>query len=227
MGFLEAARERGYRTSVSSVLNKHNYNLMGTMCDLAHQKGCILTIVHKVHVFGRAESFPHIVPSKAELMHGMGVLLSKFHEYERPGKMTVDFPHNRCFRGDPCLDAAFLGCHFGRAFAYVTSQGDLVCCSHLREGEFAYGNIRDRSLLNIWQTSDGLASMRSLTVDDIPSCRRCQFKYLCRGSCRADALGHSGSITGEPHDCDALRAYYAYVLEHFARNSPLLKPEED
>ena len=227
MSFLDLAGEHGIRTSVSGVLNKYNYSLVGRVCDLAFQKGCFLAIFHKVHVFGRAEDFPQIIPDASELRHGMGLLLNKFRQYEQPGKMIVDFPHNRCFRGDRALDACFPGCHFGRAFAYVTSVGNLVCCSHLQEGEFNYGNVRDRGLIELWQESPSLDRMRQLRVDDIPSCSRCQFKYMCRGSCRADALGHSGDLYGDPHDCAALRDFYSYVLDYFGRNMPLVKPEGD
>jgi radical SAM protein with 4Fe4S-binding SPASM domain len=225
--FLRSARDHGIRTAVSGVLNKHNYNLVGELCDYAFDKGCFLAIFHKVHVFGRAGAFPELIPTGAELKHGMGVLFEKFNQYERAGRMIVDFPHNRCFRGDRALDACYPGCHFGRAFAYVTSEGDLVCCSHLQRGDFNYGNIRDRSLIDIWQGSPALDRMRRLTVEDIPSCSTCRFKYMCRGSCRADALGQAGDLYGDPHDCDALKEYYAYMLDYFARNLPLVKPEED
>jgi radical SAM protein with 4Fe4S-binding SPASM domain len=225
--FIDLARKHDIRTSLSGVLNRHNYNLVGKMCDFAFDKGCFLAIFHKVHLFGRAERFPEIIPRPGELKYGMNVLLNKFDRYERSGKMIVDFPHNRCFRGDRWLDARFPACHFGRAFAYVTSEGDLVCCSHLQQGEFNYGNVRDRSLIEIWQESPSLERMRRLTVDDIPSCSRCSFKYMCRGSCRADALGHSGELNGEPHDCEALRGFYSYVLDHFARNTPPMLPEGD
>ncbi|MFH1220480.1 MAG: radical SAM protein [Candidatus Eisenbacteria bacterium] len=221
---LDLARECGIRTAVSSVLNRCNYDLVGRTCDLAAAKGASLAIFHKVHVFGRAQDFPEIVPSKEQVMHGMGVLLQRFDQYERAGKMIVDFPHNRCFRGDSALDTAFLGCHFGRASAYVTSDGNLVCCSHLRDGEFRCGDLRERALLEIWQNSPCLDRMRKMTVEDIPSCRKCQFKYMCRGSCRADALGHSGDLSGEPYDCDALRSYYAYVLDYYARHSEPVIP---
>jgi radical SAM protein with 4Fe4S-binding SPASM domain len=224
LGFLNLARQLGLRTSISSVLNRCNYNLVGGLCDFALDQGCVLAIFHKVHIFGRAEEFPEIIPSQAQLMHGMGVLLQKFCQYEGPGRMKVDFPHNRCFRGDPALDASYLGCHFGRAFAYVTSQGDLVCCSHLQNGQFNYGNVRKKGLIELWQTSPGLDRMRHMTVDDIPSCRQCQFKYMCRGSCRADALGSSGRLQGQPHDCDALRSYYAYVLDYYLRETEVTTP---
>jgi radical SAM protein with 4Fe4S-binding SPASM domain len=217
----DLARNHGIKTALSSVLNRHNYNLVGKTCDFAAGKDSIMAIFHKVHVFGRAQDNPEIMPSKQELMHGMGVLLEKFDQYENRGKMIVDFPHNRCFRGDSALDTAFLGCHFGRASAYITSEGNLACCSHLRDGEYICGSVRERSLLDIWRDSPALDMMRNMTVDDLPSCRACQVKYMCRGSCRADALGRSGALAGDPYDCEALKAYYTYVLDYYARN---LKP---
>jgi [mycofactocin precursor peptide]-tyrosine decarboxylase / 3-amino-5-[(4-hydroxyphenyl)methyl]-4,4-dimethylpyrrolidin-2-one synthase len=214
---LDLAGEHGIRTAVSSVLNRHNYNSVGAICDFAAGKGCVMTIFHKVHVSGRAKDFPEILPTGAQLARGMGLLLGKFDEYERHGRMIVDFPHNRCFRGDSTLDPAFPGCHFGRASAYIASDGSLATCSHLRDGEFLCGNVRSEPLLEIWQKSSRLDKMRRMTVDDLPACRSCPSKYLCRGSCRADALGASGSLEGSPPDCDALRGYYDYVLAYYAR----------
>ncbi|HEC82981.1 MAG TPA: radical SAM protein, partial [Firmicutes bacterium] len=84
---LDRAHAAGLKTAISGVLNSLNYNLVGKMCDFAYDKHARMAIFHKVHVVGRAESFPEILPSKQELMHGMGILLNKFHEYEISGKM--------------------------------------------------------------------------------------------------------------------------------------------
>jgi radical SAM protein with 4Fe4S-binding SPASM domain len=224
--FLDMVRAHGIRTSMSGVLNKHNYNLVGDMCDFAFRKDCAIAIFHKIHLSGRAEHSREILPSKAELMHGMGVLLNKLHEYQSAGTLLVDFPLNRFLRGDPSLDAAYPACHFGRAFAFVTSDGELVCCSHLRDGEFAYGNVTQAGLMRLWESSQGLERMRRLTVDDMPACSQCRYKYVCRGSCRADALGTTGDLTGQPYDCEALAAYYDYVFEHIARTMEPILPEE-
>jgi len=219
----DLARAHGIRTAVSSVVNRHNYNLVGLTCDFASGKSAIMAIFHRVHMFGRAQDFPEIAPAREQMMHGMGVLFEKYDQYEGAGRMIVDFPPNRCFRGDTLLDSAYLGCHFGRASAYVTSTGNLACCSHLRDGEYSCGNVREQPLLEIWRDSPVLERMRQMTVDDLPSCKACAVRYMCRGSCRADALGHAGSIDGDTYDCEALKAYYTYVLDYYARNlAPVL-----
>jgi len=223
--FMGALSSAGISTTLSTVLNAYNYNLVAKMCEFACEVGASAVIFHKVHVVGRAEDFPDIIPTAEQLMHGMGMILKMFYDYGVSGRLMVDFPHNRWIRGDTLIDAAHPVCHFGRAFAFVTSRGDLVCCSHLRDGEFVCGNIRKKSLLEIWNTSPTLAAMRNLTVEEIPSCAMCEFKYICRGSCRADALGASGSILGDPPDCDALKRYYRYVLDHYARTIDPVIPE--
>lgn len=223
--FIERLSKAGIKITLSTVLNAYNYNLVGKMCDFASQIGATGVIFHKVHVAGRAEDYPEIIPTPQQLMHGMGVLLKMAYDYETSGKMIVDFPHNRWIRGDRFVDASHPVCHFGRAFAFVTARGDLVCCSHLRTGEFVCGNVRNKSLLEIWDTSPILGVMRNLSVDEIPSCSRCDFKYICRASCRADAMGASGSILGEAPDCQALKSYYAYVLEHYTRTIDPILPE--
>ena len=221
----DLARVHGITTAVSSVVNHNNYNLVGSTCDFARGKDALMAIFHRVHIFGRAQGFPEIVPTKDEMMHAMGVLFEKYGEYDLGGKMIVDFPPNRCFSGDIMIDNAFLACHFGRASAYITSTGTLACCSHLRDGEYACGNIRERPLLEIWHDSPMLERMRQLTVDDLPSCKACAVKYMCRGSCRADAVGSTGSLDGPTYDCEALKAYYTYVLDYYARNLEPVIPD--
>lgn len=223
--FIDRLSQAGIKITLSTVLNAYNYNLVAKMCDFASQIGASGVIFHKVHVVGRAEDYPDIIPTPQQLMHGMGMLLKVSYDYETSGKMVVDFPHNRWIRGDPLVDASHPVCHFGRAFAFVTARGDLVCCSHLRAGKFICGNVREKSLLEIWDRSATLAMMRNLTVDDIPSCSTCDFKYICRASCRADAMGASGSILGAAPDCEALKRYYAYVFEHYTRTIDPTLPE--
>lgn len=77
----------------------------------------------------------------------------------------------------------------------VAPDGSVYPCQGLVKPEFAAGNIIANDLAEIWKKSGILARVRAITVDDIPKCRDCSFRYLCGGGCRALAYTVHHSLT--------------------------------
>ncbi len=67
----------------------------------------------------------------------------------------------------------------------VGPDGAVYPCQGLVTPEFKAGNAAESDLLEIWERSEILASVRAITVEDLPRCRDCSFRYLCGGGCRA------------------------------------------
>ena len=75
----------------------------------------------------------------------------------------------------------------GAAFGEIAvgPDGAVYPCQGLVTPEFKAGNAGESDLLEIWKRSEILASVRAITVEDLPRCRDCSFRYLCGGGCRA------------------------------------------
>lgn len=77
----------------------------------------------------------------------------------------------------------------------VAPDGSVYPCQGLIKPEFEAGNVVLTDLLEIWKKSGVLARVRAITVDQIPGCCACPFRYLCGGGCRALAYTVYGSLT--------------------------------
>lgn len=204
---------------ISSVIMKSTAKDVGSICDLASSLGARSIIFHKMHLCGRAAKHKEFIPKSEELIYAMTTILNKGIEYK--GKLFIELPHNRVFSGCNRVNAKYIGCHFGRFSVYINSKGDITSCSHLQDGAYCFGNIRKDNIRDVWYGSKGLDKLRNLTVNDIESCSNCNYKYACRGSCRAEAYYTNGSIKSSCPDCDALKMYYNTVFQFLLSHSKI------
>jgi radical SAM protein with 4Fe4S-binding SPASM domain len=80
--------------------------------------------------------------------------------------------------------SAIKGCGAGRQFCCVQPNGDICACMFIPT--WVFGNIRQRSFLEIWHKmiDQPCFSDREILEEN---CGSCQFRYIC-GGCRARAI---------------------------------------
>lgn len=76
----------------------------------------------------------------------------------------------------------------------VGADGLVYPCQSLVRPEFAAGDLRQKSLGEIYQNAQMMREVRAITVKDIPGCANCPYRFLCGGGCRALAYNVSGSL---------------------------------
>ena len=81
----------------------------------------------------------------------------------------------------------------------IAETGDVYPCQLLHEERFRAGNVRERSIGEIYAQSPVFARMRKISVDTLAKCSACAVRYLCGGACRARDLFEVGSeeLVGE------------------------------
>ena len=80
------------------------------------------------------------------------------------------------------------GCGAASTSCAITATGNVIPCEGFPT--FVGGNIREQDLLDIWENSESLKTIRDLSkvsMDQIPYCKDCKYIYLCNGGCRASA----------------------------------------
>jgi radical SAM protein with 4Fe4S-binding SPASM domain len=83
-------------------------------------------------------------------------------------------------------------CNAGRAYAAIGPTGDVSPCVMM---PVVLGNLRERSFADIWGTSAFLERLRTLTPDDLGTCRGCAVKGACT-RCPGIAMRHGQDVTG-------------------------------
>jgi radical SAM protein with 4Fe4S-binding SPASM domain len=84
-------------------------------------------------------------------------------------------------------------CHFGGSRFYIDIHGNVMMCGMSR---VVIGNILEKSFKEIKERSDKYRS--NIAGTNVPAaCQNCGHFDVCRGGCRAAALAHTGSFSGQ------------------------------
>lgn len=93
-------------------------------------------------------------------------------------------PYEHLWRGGPNRDGHWLGCNAGQNTIGLEADGTIKGCPSLPTKGYAGGNIRDRSLEDIWVNAPELSFTRDRTVKDVwGRCGSCYYADVCRGGC--------------------------------------------
>lgn len=103
---------------------------------------------------------------------------------------------------DDCgISDKYLLCRAGTRLMFITSRGELTPCYMLNEPEFYAGNVKDKSILDIWRNSEVFNKFRNININEIKGCQKCSKKSECGGGMRCGAYGTSKDILGNDPDC--------------------------
>lgn len=78
-----------------------------------------------------------------------------------------------------------VSCGIGRDKIYIDRYGRIYSCQDCaHRHKLLLGKIGDGMFASTWQNGRTPLFIRKLTVDEIPKCKECCFRYLCGGQCR-------------------------------------------
>ena len=83
----------------------------------------------------------------------------------------------------------------GKEIFYLKANGDLYPCTSLLNKRFLVGNIRQRSLEELWN-DPAMESMADYPREKIHGiCQECDNFINCHGACRGATFAHTGNIS--------------------------------
>ena len=95
-------------------------------------------------------------------------------------------------------DCGWSGCQAGKSVIGILSNGDVTGCTSIRNEGFIEGNIKDKSLVEIW--NNGFKYNRNLTNSKLKGlCKGCKYTE-CKGGCISSRLAF-GSKYSENKYC--------------------------
>ncbi len=94
------------------------------------------------------------------------------------------------------------GCAAGKYGLGILHNGDIVGCTSIRNREFIEGNIREKSLIDIWMDPTKFSWNRDMTKDKLSGiCQKCLFGNRCLGGCGNTKLTIGKSVYSENTYC--------------------------
>lgn len=109
--------------------------------------------------------------------------------------MTMDdfgyFPLTECIRN---VCPYWNGCQGGKSVIGIRANGDLLPCLSLGD-DFVEGNLRTRSLVEIWRDPKSFPRFRNKSTELTGRCAGCPHAMVCKAGCSAMAFSQTSTLT--------------------------------
>ena len=94
------------------------------------------------------------------------------------------------------------GCTAGIYSFGLLHNGDVIGCTSIRDKSYIEGNIKEKSLKEIWENPEAFSWRRKFTKENLKGdCLRCEYAEKCLGGCPNSRLCMNGSIYSENLYC--------------------------
>ncbi|MGD2249667.1 MAG: radical SAM protein [Candidatus Methanofastidiosia archaeon] len=92
-------------------------------------------------------------------------------------------------------------CGIGVGSLTIKSNGVVVPCPMFTQ-EDSLGNIREDTIIDIWNNAPLLKKVRSMSVFETEPCKTCEFAAVCKGGCIGDIYKRTGEFSCyDPYVC--------------------------
>lgn len=94
------------------------------------------------------------------------------------------------------------GCTAGKRSFGILHNGDVLGCTSIRDKQFVEGNIRNTSLVDIWNDQERFSWSRNITKESLKGlCHKCKYGDTCLGGCPNTRLTLNGNVHSENKYC--------------------------
>lgn len=200
--FDELKRLGVYTAAITSVC-KMNMGELDELHDTLVPLGVKAWQLQTIFGGGRMRAHREILPEPADIT-GIAAFIAR---KRRASPLNV-FPADCIgyFTGlEPLIrETPWSGCYAGCLVVGIESNGNVKGCLSLapemaESNPFVEGNVRERSLTDIWRDPERFAYNRNFSVETLTGfCGSCEHRLLCRAGCTAMAYYVTGTTTENP-----------------------------
>ncbi|MBU3897215.1 MAG: radical SAM protein [Nanoarchaeota archaeon] len=146
-----------------------------------------------------------------EYLVKMKEIIDEFISYDKKWLIDIEGPTFESYdwlkRYSKYIRVNFAGCKAGRRICAISADGNLIPCPCMDLPVFYEGNIRERSLKDIWE--NGFKLFR----EPPRGCEQCKKYNSCMGGCRILAYGYTHKTNGMDPTCFKLNQDTSKKLE--------------
>lgn len=198
MRALDVSREAGMVVTSNAQINRLNYEHLWELVEALWKKGVIAWQVALTVPMGRAADRPewilepYMVPSVVDTL--AAIQLEGIRRYSGKGEPFNIFvgnnigyygPHETTLRSRPGGKESFWqGCKAGQYVIGIESDGKVKGCPSLPTAPYVGGNVRDKSVREIWDEAPEVRFARDRTTDELWGfCKTCYYAETCMAGC--------------------------------------------
>lgn len=194
---------------VNTTLMKENIRQLDELYSLFLEYGVSSWQIQPGIPEGRLSEHRDYVLSTEEIMQAIDFSLQK-NQQQKIKIILADtvgyFTRNEILSRMLALNSerpiVFKGCNAGVRSLGILHNGDVVGCTSIRKPEFIEGNLKKRTLKDIWNDPNAFSWRRNMKVSDLgPKCQKCRYAETCLGGCTNIRLAMEGSINADNPLC--------------------------
>lgn len=185
---VDVLTENGIPVSVISTLHSKNVSYMNEMYEILKKKDIFAWQLQACSPMGNAlqDGFLTEIDFKS--------VIQFVEEHIGKSHFAIGIADNIGYytdsegylRGNTCGSAVFPGCRAGLSSIGIDSTGNVRGCESMYDEVFIEGNLREKTLYEIWNDPNAFSYNRQFTVNDLSgNCRNCDYAARCAGGCRS------------------------------------------
>lgn len=196
---IKAAQAEGFRVPVVTAISKVNLPQMPDLFEFMKANNIDVWQVQMVEAIGVANRNPELEMT-AEDAYQVAKHMANFRRQKELRIVTGDNLGFFCSFEPMIREHPFCGCAAGRRVIGIEANGNVRgCLSVASAPDTTEGNVRERSLVEIWNDPDKFTQYRCRTVDKLTGfCAECKYNELCRAGCSSLAYSLTGSFYENP-----------------------------
>lgn len=215
---LTVCAEAGLPASVVSIVHRRNIGQLTHMHELLNRLGVRTWQLQLGNPGGNMADNPELVIEPRDVLRIVPAIARMRRWGVLPKVIAADNvgyygEHEKIIRDRGARIFFWVGCRAGCHVLGIESNGNVKGCLSLPSSvnnvfDFIEGNVRERSLAEIWNDENAFAYNRKFKVEQLTGfCRTCRYNDICRGGCSWTAFSHTGSRFGNPF------CYYRVAVE--------------
>ena len=212
---IDITREAGIEMVAVTHFTQRNIDELERLHALLGEHGVAIWQVQLGVPAGNMADEHDVIITDAQLLELVPRIAALNRAGVRPTVMAADNigyygPYEQDIRASRARVDFWVGCQAGLSLLGLESHGDVKGCLSLPSSlngrtDFVEGNVRERSLIDIWHDPDTFAYNRRFRVEHLKGdCQGCEYGEICRGGCTWTSASHHGHPHQFPHCYHAL-----------------------
>lgn len=201
MAFINKALYYDLPVSVITTVSKINISELNDIKDILLNK----KIAWQIQIAGgEGGRFNKDLLLNEEEFYSVGVFIdyirSRYSVKELPVIGAHDIGYNSRIIKQTSLYKEWDGCQAGISVIGIRSNGDVLGCLSINDDRFVEGNIRKKSIYDIWNDENSFSYTRKFKKKYAGNnCKDCRYIEKCKGGCSEMSLMKTGCIHNDPY----------------------------
>jgi len=207
---IDLLRERNIQTTVITTVSKLNFRDLPKMKEFLFKK----EVNWQLQVAMPFGNFKREQMLSKEEFYATALFIAKERIKNRFEDLPVIGAHCYGYYSEILPGCEWDGCQAGISSIGITSDGGIVGCLSMGNDRFIEGNVRDKSLREIWEDPNSFEYNRKFDETKLgPNCRNCKYGLKCRGGCNSMSYTLTGRFHNDPYCFYAIEKEKGLVKE--------------